>query len=598
MAETVDIQRLIVSMEANFKKYENALNKATSDSSNAAKRIEDRFDKMGAGLASGFAAAGRHLLGLAAGAITVQKATEIIGGAVTEFAKIGDIAERVNITTDALQALRFIVNQNGGEITDADNAIQKFSQSLGDAARGEGELFKWFEANNIALKDKAGNLRNVDEMLGEFARLVAGAGSQAERMAMSVDAFGRRAGPAMLIALQQIANDGLPEVIRAARQVGVVADESLIAKAKEIDDAWDKLTMQVSTYIRSRILTAASEWEIFMATMSGQALVESIGKFEHAWRNRIGPLTAPPPTPGTTKSPVKPQTGGAGGDTKDAFDRQVDSINKHITAMLADAAAVGLNKSAHEQLKAEMTLLEAARRGDVEVTDDQIAKYAQLRVTMSAQQALAGAGISLSEQQVAALTRLGDRASSAAGKLDSVQRSFRGINEAAQFAGDTIVTALENIIDGADAGTVALRALRHALLQAVISGQGPLAQILGLASSVSGGTGGLIGLLTSGLPGKASGGPVSANRPILVGERGPEILIPKAAGVVVPNHAIRGGSGGSGLVVSMPVSIHAPGADAAKLSSLVDEVKTLQRTLPKQVGAIVQRRQTRNTRWG
>ena len=39
-------------------------------------------------------------------------------------------------------------------------------------------------------------------------------------------------------------------------------------------------------------------------------------------------------------------------------------------------------------------------------------------------------------------------------------------------------------------------------------------------------------------PGRAKGGPVQAGKPYLVGEEGPEIIVPKQSGTVVPNHAL------------------------------------------------------------
>lgn len=38
---------------------------------------------------------------------------------------------------------------------------------------------------------------------------------------------------------------------------------------------------------------------------------------------------------------------------------------------------------------------------------------------------------------------------------------------------------------------------------------------------------------------RAAGGPVSAGKPYLVGERGPEVVVPKQGGTVVPNHQVR-----------------------------------------------------------
>lgn len=51
-----------------------------------------------------------------------------------------------------------------------------------------------------------------------------------------------------------------------------------------------------------------------------------------------------------------------------------------------------------------------------------------------------------------------------------------------------------------------------------------------------GGGGGLLGQVF----GRASGGPVTANQPYMVGERGPELFVPRASGTIVPN----GRSGG------------------------------------------------------
>jgi hypothetical protein len=60
---------------------------------------------------------------------------------------------------------------------------------------------------------------------------------------------------------------------------------------------------------------------------------------------------------------------------------------------------------------------------------------------------------------------------------------------------------------------------------------------LGGSGGSGGGGGGLLGgLLGSllGLPGRATGGPVAPERPYLVGERGPELFVPTAAGRVEP----------------------------------------------------------------
>ena len=62
------------------------------------------------------------------------------------------------------------------------------------------------------------------------------------------------------------------------------------------------------------------------------------------------------------------------------------------------------------------------------------------------------------------------------------------------------------------------------------------------------GTGGIGGML-SGLF-RARGGPVTANRPYIVGERGPELFTPSGSGSITPNHRMDAGGGGSVNVVN------------------------------------------------
>ena len=59
------------------------------------------------------------------------------------------------------------------------------------------------------------------------------------------------------------------------------------------------------------------------------------------------------------------------------------------------------------------------------------------------------------------------------------------------------------------------------------------------------GSGGFLSVLGA----RASGGPVSGGKPYMVGENGPEIIVPHASGVVIPNNKI--GGGGSNTTVVM-----------------------------------------------
>jgi hypothetical protein len=94
----------------------------------------------------------------------------------------------------------------------------------------------------------------------------------------------------------------------------------------------------------------------------------------------------------------------------------------------------------------------------------------------------------------------------------------------------------------------------------------------GLNSLVGGGGGaggsGLGGLLSQsfgallGLPGRATGGPVSPGRAFMVGERGPEVFVPTSAGRITPNSAL----GGPGRDVSVAIQLAVPRGSAAPVA--------------------------------
>ena len=107
-----------------------------------------------------------------------------------------------------------------------------------------------------------------------------------------------------------------------------------------------------------------------------------------------------------------------------------------------------------------------------------------------------------------------------------------------------------------------------------------------LANLFGGGKGGggfLSSLFGSGSGGfKALGGPVAANMPYLVGERGPELFVPQAAGRVVPNSQLTTGSNGPTIYADLR------GADVAAVQRLEGMVSQLNGSLETRAVAAVQ----------
>ena len=133
----------------------------------------------------------------------------------------------------------------------------------------------------------------------------------------------------------------------------------------------------------------------------------------------------------------------------------------------------------------------------------------------------------------------------------------------ADRAGRAVETALARAVRTGKLGFddlrgVALSALSEIAQAAVSAGVGSLGLGVGGGGIGGGLLSGLLGML--GLPGRATGGPVSPGRAYMVGERGPEMFVPTSSGQVVAG----GGAGGRARDVRVAITVNAPAAAAAE----------------------------------
>lgn len=152
-----------------------------------------------------------------------------------------------------------------------------------------------------------------------------------------------------------------------------------------------------------------------------------------------------------------------------------------------------------------------------------------------------------------------------------------------------IINGIEGMIDGTKTlGQVAssmLKKVANQMLQMAIMGKSGSGGLFGSLLSGIGGifTGGLSGfgpssLATSGtnffdggfspIDFFANGGRPPVGRPSVVGERGPELFVPRSAGTIIPNHAM----GGANVTVNVDASgsaVQGDGNDAAQLGRAI-----------------------------
>jgi len=348
--------------------------------------------------------------------------------------------------------------------------------------------------------------------------------NEISRLQSQVDALEKQRDDLMTLTDEQ--EKGM--LTRAWENFYKTVDDSTHRSVGEIDAGIEKAKQQIDAInelIRERKKTEASS----------QESAKGPGAF--------------PPRP-SLKAPVE--------DAKTSFESQIDSINRHIAALNADASAIGKTAAEHEALRTEMALLQAIERDSGEVTQAQIDRYAVLRQTMTQQQALTEAGIRLNKEHADSFGTVVDRMTAAKQRADDLSKSFQGLNNAAQFAGTQFLEIFDALREKTASASEAMRRLTNnilrALEQALLLGSGPLAGILGTSPTTAGGTGGLIGTLLKGFTTAAarqSGGPVRAGSPYVVGEHGPELFVPKQSGQIVPSGINKPGmAGGYSVVVN------------------------------------------------
>lgn len=274
-----DEHALLLTIDANIKSLETTLKKAEARVRAAAADMEKSGGRMenalgnpniGRGLDNIFTAARQQALdsgasrlgvfggalenlgvaGLAAGA-GIGAFTAALAGALAaaQFAdELADTATRLHVTTDALQEYRFALRLAGGEEKGADEALEKFSVTLGKAQEGltkaqRGFLLLGFTQEQIAaFQTSEEALRAVTAKLAEIE-------SNPRRDAL-ISLLGLDSMKPLIMGGVEAMDD-----LRAkARDVGVVMDEELIRKGAQVQDEFETLSQIIDIQVKSALV--------------------------------------------------------------------------------------------------------------------------------------------------------------------------------------------------------------------------------------------------------------------------------------------------------------------------------------------------------
>lgn len=480
-------------------------------------RLDASFAKIGGGLKGGligmFSGVGVAATAALAPLALFNKALDTIDMA----SHLVDTADRIGLSTTALQELGFGFAQAGVEQSEFETGMEQFSKRIGEAATKGGRLAEILKANGIAIRDSNGQIRSSEQLLGSYAELIRNAASEQEKMVLVTEAFGR--GGADFINALNGGAAGIDNMKKAAEDAGGVIDEQLLRRAEEMGDRWDAAWHRFTVSSQSAILTAVEGLD----SLNGR-MVEFLKNRQAAEMGSMaGSLVGKPGDvltgPGRSDKPDAIDTRIAqafGGEITKADDKLVEHLRtrygnatRRATIIPGESSAsdkaggTAAKSSAPDRLEREIAQAErrtailraetAAQAGLNPLVDDYGAALTIARTKQDLLNAAQEAGKAITPELAATIDRIASAYGSASTEAQKLADDQDQVREAAQEWSGLGRDVLGGFISDLRAGASASEMLANALNKVADK----LVDIAMNALFNSSGGGGILGMLGS-----------------------------------------------------------------------------------------------------
>lgn len=546
-----DLEKLVVQMEASLVKFERQMNKASGVASASARKIETRFAKMNQTLGGQFMGLGKSIaagLGVGIGIGGAAGLTRQIQETIKFADSIAKTADAAGISTNALQEYRYAAGLAGLETAEFDKAAIRLARTLGEAARGKDAPARVFESIGISIRDSIGNIKSTEQVLDEVVEAFAKIPDAARRASLAQELFGRD-GVKMAVLLRD-GSKSIEEMRQRARDLGLVLEEDLLRSAEKINDRFDTLVQTITTGFKRSILETADavtgRWDQAMRIV--ESSLEAIGvKAETAskWVDVLGATLKSLPPFGLITSIL----GGAGAlmddaDPQSARDKALQELAKKLRDQQRARAQAEVDDdfgsarsgssgsariSAYERETQAILARTEAMRLEAEIYGRTTFEIERARTARDLENAAIADGIELTPELRANIDQLATAYAMSVVELENVTEAQQRAQAAAEEFKATAKDIMSGFISDLRNGVSAADALANALNRV-------LDKLIDIAlnaafSGLGGGAGGFLGAL---FPRRERGGPVTAGRPYIVGERRPELFVPNQSGTILP----------------------------------------------------------------
>lgn len=266
--------------------FKTAVNSTEFDDLNRKLKLAQRSVKDFASEAQGVAQSVGAPFAAVAGAVGFS-----LQSAVTGFAQAGDsldkMSARLGISAVKLQEWSFAATHAGAAPEDLEDALKDMSEKIAEVAGGDtGDAAQLFSALGISVKDASGKIRPASDIFEEVADAIQRNEDPALRTKMAMVLMGDSGRK--LIPMLSGGAQGLDDMAKQARDLGLVMNEDAVAAAAQMTDHMDDMKASVTAvgheigYRLSHIVISMSDRFRDLAAANKGALGE---KFERVARS-------------------------------------------------------------------------------------------------------------------------------------------------------------------------------------------------------------------------------------------------------------------------------------------------------------------------
>lgn len=274
--------------------FKTAVNSTEFDDLNRKLKLAQRSVKDFASEAQGVAQSVGAPFAAVAGAVGFS-----LQSAVTGFAQAGDgldkMSSRLGISAVKLQEWSFAATHAGAAPEDLEDALKDLSEKIAEVAGGDtGDAAQLFSALGISVKDASGKIRPASDIFEEVADAIQRNEDPALRTKMAMVLMGDSGRK--LIPMLSGGAQGLDDMAKQARDLGLVMNEDAVAAAAQMTDHMDDMKASVTAvgheigYRLSPIVISMSDRFRDLAAANKGALGEKFEKVARSFADAVGKI--------------------------------------------------------------------------------------------------------------------------------------------------------------------------------------------------------------------------------------------------------------------------------------------------------------------